>query len=147
MFKTKGMVSILLGLCLILIFASQTAANEGDILQKQREIDQYLFEDNIVELEERGIFVSHTRPFEDTIEIGISPYTKDHADYLYNELGKENITVVNGENAEIFTTNQTESAVITDAEQQSSDSTYLWVYLIVAVVVIGAGILLFKKKK
>ncbi|GGM27829.1 hypothetical protein GCM10011351_12160 [Paraliobacillus quinghaiensis] len=148
MIRIKGLVSILLGLSLLLVFTSQTAANEGDILQKQGEIDQFLFEENNVDLEERGIFVTHTRPFEDTIEVGISPYTEDHAAYLYAELGKDNITVVNGEHAETFTSGQADSDVVTtDVAEESSNPSYLWLYILVGVIIIGGGLFLLKKKK
>lgn len=83
-----------------------------DILNKQKEIDQYLFEDYMKDIEEKGFTVTHTVPTEEYVEIGIAPYTEENAEYLYSLFGKEHVKVVEGEQAELYTTNAADSTAL-----------------------------------
>lgn len=77
----------------------QFANNEEALLQKQKEIDEYVFEKNKAELEQKGIFVTHTGVVGDVVEVGIRSYDTKSADYLYEVFGNEMIMVVDGEQA------------------------------------------------
>ena len=70
-----------------------------EILNKQREIDQYLFVDSVDHLVKQGIRITHTSPHEDFVEIGITPYTQESANYLYDIFGTELVQVVEGRQA------------------------------------------------
>ncbi len=122
MMKSKLMKAALLGICLSafsvgVAFAQQkvdtgagTTAFEGEavspelqaLYDKQAEIDRYLFTEHAKELEEKGIFVNYTGVNKDVIEIGISPYSDENADYLYDIFGKDVIKVVEFDQSVIF---------------------------------------------
>lgn len=91
--------------------AEEPAITE-DILNKQKEIDQYLFGDYMKDIEEKGFTVSHTVPTEEYVEIGITPYTEENAQYLYSIFGKEQVKVVEGELVELYDSNAADSTVL-----------------------------------
>jgi len=68
----------------------------GEIYRKQLEADRYLFEDHADEIASRGITITHTFPAEEYVEIGITPYNEENADFIYQALGKDMIKVVEG---------------------------------------------------
>jgi len=49
------------------------------------------------DLEERGITVTHNGAIGDSIEVGILPNTEENANYIYELIGKDKITLVDGE--------------------------------------------------
>ncbi|ABR47685.1 copper amine oxidase domain protein [Alkaliphilus metalliredigens QYMF] len=69
------------------------------MLQKQREIDKYLFEDHAEEINKKGFMVTHTGPYDDYVEIGITPYNEENATYLYDIFGEDNVKIVEGQQA------------------------------------------------
>ena len=73
-----------------------------EILKKQKEIDAYLFKEHAKEVEQKGITVTHTVPFEDFVEIGILPLTDENEEYLYGIFGKEQVRIVEGQKAVIM---------------------------------------------
>lgn len=73
------------------------AAISADILKKQVEIDTYLFKEHQKEIEQKGISVTHTAPFETYVEIGIMPLNDENATYLYGLFGKDKVKVVDGQ--------------------------------------------------
>jgi len=78
------------------ILASQ---NEDALIQKQKEIDDYVFVQHGKELEDRGILVTHTGIVGEFVEVGITPFDVKSADYLYGLFGKDMVTVVAGDQA------------------------------------------------
>lgn len=115
MIKSKFTKACIVGMCLTTISSSAVFANptnlslrtspsveagtENLLTQKHKEIDKYIFEENSAEIVERGFTVTHTGPREDYIEIGITPYSEENADYLYEVFGKDNVKVVEGQQA------------------------------------------------
>lgn len=69
------------------------------VYQKQREIDQYVFEQHKQEIEAKGFTVTHTGPMDAYVEVGITPYTQENADYLYGIFGRDMVKVVEGQQA------------------------------------------------
>ena len=53
-----------------------------EVIQKQKEIDENLFKDNLEKIREKGFTVTHTAPMEDYVEIGITPYSEENANYI-----------------------------------------------------------------
>ena len=117
--KSKYIKGIILGICLSafstsIAFAqavssdvsttSEVVQSEGtkELMEKQRQIDQYLFEDHVKDLEAKDIFVNYTSIVDDYIEIGISPYNDENASYLYDALGKDGIKVVEFDQSVIY---------------------------------------------
>ena len=79
-----------------------TAADEA-LYEAQAEIDKLLFEQSYAkDLEEKGISITHTATVDDYVEVGITPYTPDNADVVIKLLGKDNVKVVEGIQAEIL---------------------------------------------
>ncbi|MDF2673746.1 MAG: hypothetical protein K0R09_2011 [Clostridiales bacterium] len=78
----------------------QQSGSESEILQKQQEIDKYVFEQHQADIAKRGITVTHTGPMNAYVEIGITPYTPENADYLYQIFGRDKVKVVEGIQAE-----------------------------------------------
>ena len=79
-----------------------TAADEA-LYEAQAEIDKLLFEQNYAkDLSEKGISVTHTGTVDDYVEVGITPYTPENADVVIKLLGKDNVKVVEGIQAEIL---------------------------------------------
>lgn len=76
---------------------SSPAIINGDILKKQNEIDTYLFKEHSKEIEQKGITVTYTIPYEDHVEIGIMPMNSENAEYLYSIFGKDKVKVVEGQ--------------------------------------------------
>ncbi|MDF2945261.1 MAG: putative secreted protein [Herbinix sp.] len=121
MIKSKLMKALMLGLCMSALttgaaFAqanvgsgsapssgSEVQSDELDALYaKQKDIDQYLFEDHAKEIEDMGFMVNYTGVVGDVIEIGISPFSDENADYLYGAFGKDSIKVVEFDQSVIY---------------------------------------------
>lgn len=77
-------------------------ADDDALLQKQREIDTYLFETHADELAKEDFKVTHTAPSAGRVQIGITPYSEGNAQYLYDIFGEDEIFVVEGEQAYTF---------------------------------------------
>lgn len=77
----------------------QPAVIDDGTLKLQREIDEYLFVTHQKEMEKLEFKVTHTAPMDGVVEIGITPYEEEYADYLYGIFGADNIRVVQGEQA------------------------------------------------
>jgi hypothetical protein len=117
MFKTIAMVMCVAALSAM--SAGVALADNGistqDIQGKQSEIDKYLFEDHADDIAALGFAVTHTAPMDAYVEIGITPYTEENADYLYGIFGSDMVKVVEGEQAVLLTGNEsTLEAPITD---------------------------------
>ena len=81
----------------------QIKAVDEAMYEAQAEIDKLLFEQNYAkDLSEKGISVTHTGTVDDYVEVGITPYTPENADAVIKLLGKDNIKVVEGIQAEIL---------------------------------------------
>lgn len=63
---------------------------------KQAEVDKLLYEDNAKVLEEKGISIVYTVAVGDIIEVGITPYTPENADYVSKLIDKENVDISEG---------------------------------------------------
>ena len=73
-----------------------------ELLQKQREIDDYFAGEGEQELAERGFRFTHTVPLDKVVEIGILPYKEEYAEFLYEKFGREQVKVVEGEQAYLY---------------------------------------------
>jgi len=77
----------------------EPAAVSPEIIEKQREIDTYLFKEHRNEIERMGFTVVYTASTLDGVEIGITPFKQEYADYLYSLFGQDRIRVVEGQQA------------------------------------------------
>lgn len=65
-----------------------------ELYDKHKEIDLYLFADHVDEIREKGIKIAYTGVMGDVVEIGITPYTDENAEYLYEIFGNKEVKVV-----------------------------------------------------
>lgn len=77
---------------------------DESVLLKQKEVDQYVFTDNVDKMKEMGFSVVYTGPADSYVEIGIMPFKEEYADFLYEVFGKDSVRVVEGEQAILYTT-------------------------------------------
>ncbi|SHO53076.1 hypothetical protein [Anaerocolumna xylanovorans] len=122
MIKTKFLKAIMLGLCVSTFYTgvafadtidsksaevtTQDTGAESDLLKLQSEIDQYVFADHFNEIEKKGFTVTQTSQADNYVEIGITPFSDDNANYLYDIFGKDKVKVVKGEEAVLYKTNE-----------------------------------------
>lgn len=92
--------------------------------QKQSEIDKYLFEEHKDEIDAKGFTVTNTSAANEYVEIGITPFNEENADYLYQVLGKDQIKIIEGIQAVTFDTGAAsgEGEEIYTAELYSGDA-------------------------
>ena len=81
---------------------SQESQAVDPLLQKQQVIDRYVFEEHAQDLEKKGIRVTNTGVMGDYVEIGITPYSEENAEYLYGILGRDQVNIVEGIQAVTF---------------------------------------------
>lgn len=128
-----------------------------DVIKKQKEIDQYLFEQHKDEIAKKDFKVTHTAPIDNYVEIGITPYNKTNAEYLYEIFGKDMVKVVEGQQAvtldmkaenvneaELYAEDNTKSEVEEVAEKDSSKLAILIAGLVIVLSSVG---ILRKRKK
>ncbi|AKL96008.1 putative protein UPF0748 [Clostridium aceticum] len=124
-----------------------------EIVEKQKEVDQYLFEENNGEISQKGFKATHTAPFDDYVEIGITPYSEENAEYLYEIFGRDMIQIVEGQEAELYSTTVVSGGIEADVVMTRSEGTpksrasNTPLYLIGGSVLIGAGIISKRKIK
>jgi len=127
-------------------------AFDEDVLKKQREIDQFLFEDHAEEINNMDFKVTHTGPSDGYIEIGITPYTEENAKYLYDLFGDDQVKVIDGNQAVLYQTSEASDGIEVDLvsanDDQTSESNAPWIYIIIgALLLIIAGGMFAKRKK
>lgn len=98
----------------------EQSAELDALYAKQSEIDQYLFVDHAKEIEEKGIFINYTGVVGDQIEIGISPYSEENANYLYKIFGKDTIQVVEFDQSVIYATTVVDEPAAIDKEDMNT---------------------------
>jgi hypothetical protein len=131
MIKRKLVNAIMLGLCISALttgtaFAQSVAGSSpafsgaaqseenNAMMEKQKEIDQYLFVDHVKDIEDKGFMVNYTGASDTYVEIGISPYTEENADYLYDIFGKDEVKVVEFDQSIIYATSGPADVAVTD---------------------------------
>ena len=126
---------------------SATAINE-EMLNKQREIDLYVFDSHKDEIDEKGFKVTHTEPLDNYVEIGIMPYNEENAEYLYNVLGRDIIKVVEGIQPIIIGDEQTEINIPqTNIQKAGEKSNKLVIPLLIASICVLGGVIFFISKR
>lgn len=135
----------------------QPANIENRIIQKQQEIDKYVFEEHNAEIAAKGFTVTHTSPMDGYVEIGITPFSEENASYLSDIFGKEDIKVVEGVQAatmEITATSANDSeslAAVTsvndnaDTAGKKSAAPNTLLYSLIGIGVLGGTGLIIKK--
>lgn len=126
----------------------------AELLEKQREIDKYLFETHVKEISDKGIIVTHTGPIGDYVEIGITPYNEANAEFFYETFGREMVKVVEGQQAGTMeiaadSGNAAKVSFANESEDEKAfskvDSSVLWlvgiggIALVFGVVMFGRG--------
>jgi len=117
----------MMGMCLSFIPLNVAMASPANnfVLQvvdeqsliKQQEVDKFLFEDHKDELESKGITIAHTVPLKGYVEIGITPYSEDNANYLLDLLGTDMIQIVDAESPVLYNTGADDTMSITSIDE------------------------------
>lgn len=124
---------------------SQNSNSENPIFQKQKEIDKYVFEEHAKEIAQKGFTVTHTSPLDSYVEVGISPYNKENADYLYKIFGNDKVKVVEGQKAQLMNGAVATTAAVDKTEPASKTNPLL--YGAAIIVVLGAISFIGYKRK
>jgi arginine repressor len=119
---------------------------EDAMIAKQTEVDQNLFEKSVKEIEKKGFKVTHTAPLKDYVEIGITPFNEKNADYIYSLVGKDNIKVVEGEQAQLLNDIATTTAVKTTEEAKTSSANPI-IYVVAGIAAVGVIVFAIQKRK
>lgn len=84
-------------------YGGTISTEKATLHEMQKEMDQYLFVENVIEIEKKGFEVVYTGVSADEyVEVGISPYTEENAEFLYNIFGKKNVKVVAADEVVLF---------------------------------------------
>ncbi|MCC5911360.1 MAG: hypothetical protein JJT76_13065 [Clostridiaceae bacterium] len=135
----------------VMDYPQEPRSIDEEILQRQREIDKYLFEDHTEEMNEKDFRVTHTGPYNDYVEVGITPYSEKNANYLYELLGEDKVKVVEGYQAELLNTALATSGIEADmvvegeTSSQSSSSNKSVLYALGAFI-LGAGSVIITRR-
>ncbi|GAB6930325.1 hypothetical protein JCM10914A_43080 [Paenibacillus sp. JCM 10914] len=98
----------------------QIAAEDQALLNKQKEIDDYVAGAGKNEMAEQGFSVTHTGVVGDKVEVGITPYNESFADFLYQQLGEEEMLVVEGEQAVLLQATGATEDPVSSEDQRSA---------------------------
>jgi len=93
----------------------------------QKDIDQYLLVDHVKEIEDKGFMINYTSPMDSYVEIGISPFSDENANYLYELFGKDKVKVVEFDQSVIYASGIADPGVVGDAvvdDQTSKEDIY-----------------------
>jgi hypothetical protein len=146
--------------CSIMVI-STGAAFAASVDDKQKEVDQIIFEQHNGDFTEQGFTVTHTAPVNNKVEVGITPYTEASAAYLYDILGEDKVEIVEGVQSVTLDSPVISEPVVTkttivdnDAKTiayqepaTSSNSKLIWMGSIIAALIIVGGILLGLRKR
>lgn len=99
-----------------------TISTEQTILREmQGEIDQYLFVDKVIEIDKMGFKVIYTGVADKYVEVGISPYTEENAEFIYDVFGKGQVKVVAGEELALYAPDEVVvEDILVDSDNTSS---------------------------
>lgn len=127
-----------LGLCMAALWTGSAYAQTGGgsspafvgtantqdmaLFEKQKELDQYLFADHVKEIEKMGFTVAYTGVADNYVEIGITPYSEENAEKLYDIFGRELVKVVEFEEAILYTVPEEAPDYMADADAGSAGS-------------------------
>lgn len=127
MMNIKFLKVAMLGMCLSFIPLNVAMASPANnfVLQvvdeqsliKQGEVDKFLFEDHKEEIAQKGITITHTVPLKGYVEIGITPYSEDNANYLLELLGTEMIQIVDADAAVLYDGDDTMMSITAITEE------------------------------
>lgn len=96
-------------------FVGEAQSDElKELYAKQSEIDRSLFTDHAKGIEEKGFMINYTAVSGDVIEIGISPYSEENANYLYELLGDTDVKVVEFDQSIIYASTVVDESVSAD---------------------------------
>lgn len=130
----------------VLTTQNEISTNDKVLLEKQSEIDKYVFEDHAKEIISKGIQITHTGQVNNYVEVGITPYTKENADYLYNIFGTDKVKIVEGVKAQLMNEAST-TTVAVDTNQTTSSKLNPIIFSLVGLIGVGAISLIIYRKR
>jgi hypothetical protein len=145
--KRKFIIIILTGLCIPFISRITAFADTNAMIEKQKEIDHFIFEEKKEELTQKGITVTTTTPLENKVEIGIIPFTEENANYFYKIFGRDVVKVVEGVQNETMSVNSQKGSSTTTTPADNDHDSLINPMSIIALLIVLSGILLMVLKK
>jgi len=103
---SKLVKAFIIGICVSTLSTGIAFAEDSKLIQKQSEIDKYVFEEHVAEIAEMGFAVTYTGVTDDFVEIGITPNNETNANYLYKIFGTEMVTVIEGDQSLMYTSSE-----------------------------------------
>lgn len=135
--KIQLIKTVMLGLCLSTLYTGVTYASTidnkaaevtikdiapgTDLSKLQSDIDQYVFTDHTADIEKQGFQVTQTVVTNGYVEIGITPFSDENANFLYDLFGKDNVKVVKSDEVKVFKTTEA-VAPNTPASSEAADN-------------------------
>ncbi len=135
--KIQLIKTVMLGLCLSTLYTGVTYANTidnkaaevtikdiapgTDLSKLQNDIDQYVFTDHTADIEKQGFQVTQTVVTNGYVEVGITPFSDENANYLYDLFGIDNVKVVKSDEVKVFKTTEA-VAPDTPASSEATDN-------------------------
>ncbi len=136
MIRSKLVKTFLLGLCMSAMFTGTAFASGGGVspsyageqseelnkfYEKQGEIDQYVFGEHAQDIRKKGFQVIYTGVSDTHVEIGITPYSEENANYLYDIFGDDIVKVVASEEAVLYKDMAAVSEPVIDTGETADD--------------------------
>ena len=137
-----------------LTITSEPISYSEAVMEKQIELDKYMMKDNGKVFIDKGFNIYKTMPNEDYLEIGISPFTEENANYIYELLGKDNARVVEVPESELVYNTLAAESNVEDAVLYANDTEDSkpepfknpMVLGLGALAVLGGGLIVSKRK-
>lgn len=93
-------------------FEGTISQEDSTLFEKQSQIDQHLFIDHIKDIEKKNFKVIYTGVAHGYVEVGISPYSEENAEYIFDIVGKDQVKVVGAEEAVLLNHQDAPDAVV-----------------------------------
>lgn len=126
MMKNKLLKATILGLSLSVLISGTALAQGGGtspsfsgisseetdiLLKRQDEINALVFDDHARDIELKGFQIIYTGVADGYVEVGINPFSKDNASFLYEIIGKDQVKVVESDEVVLYTGDAIEEPV------------------------------------
>lgn len=131
----------------IVMLSPEDRDQNDPMVQMQREVDQYIFNDHFDELNDMGFQATYTLPMDGYVEIGIIPFSKKNAKILYDVFGDDSIKVVAGEKVAAMGQIVDSPSDFDSNEQEYKTPYNIYIIPIFMFIIFLGFILYFYKKK
>jgi len=137
MMKNKILKATILGLSLSVLVSGTALAQGGGtspsfagisseetnvLMKRQDEINYLVFSDHARDIEKKGFLIIYTGVADGYVEVGISPFSQENVDFLYEIIGNDQVKVVESDEVVLYTGAAIEEPVIDSAGDADDDA-------------------------